>query len=286
MQHERTAYPRLARRGCGRTGHDLGLCPCGRPCETFRPLPSGSEPLKQAEYETGLAERQRKLSLLQQAYVRQARQAVVVLEGRDAAGKGGIIRRIGWGLDPRSLRVWPIGPPNPEEKREHWQQRFWRRLPRAGEFAVFDRSWYGRVLVERVEGFAEEQKWRRAYDEINAFERTLVSEGVRLVKLFLDIGFDTQLDRFRKRFENPAKRWKITEEDVRNRARWDAYSEAYDEMRAQCSPATAPWSTIEADDKRHARLTAFDVMLSTLGEGVDIGPSKASPMVMAFFRER
>lgn len=238
------------------------------------------------EYEEALAEKQKALGLLQQTYVRQGRKAIVILEGWDAAGKGGIIRRIGWTLDPRSLRVWTIGPPSTQEQQEHWQQRFWHRLPRAGQIAIFDRSWYGRVLVERVEGFTEEEAWRRAYDEINAFEQTLIAEDIKLVKLFLDIRFDTQLDRFQKRFNNPAKRWKITEEDLRNRARWDAYVEAYDDMRRCCSTELAPWTTLDANDKRRARLAAFDVVLDVLGEGVDMNPPEPSPLVTAFFRAR
>ena len=135
--------------------------------------------MPQSRNENALAERQHRLSLLQHAYARQGRSAVIVLEGWDAAGKGGIIRRIGWALDPRTLRVWSIGAPSAEEKREHWMQRFWSRLPRAGEIAVFDRSWYGRVLVERVEDFAPKEAWRRAYDEINGFERMLIDNTMR-----------------------------------------------------------------------------------------------------------
>ncbi|MEQ8394470.1 polyphosphate kinase [Thalassobaculum sp.] len=239
--------------------------------------------MKGTAYAKALAKRQHQLSLLQHAYARQGRSAVIVLEGWDAAGKGGVIRRIAWALDPRTLRVWSIGAPSVEEQREHWIQRFWRRVPRGGEIAVFDRSWYGRVLVERVEGFAEEAAWRRAYDEINQFEQMLVDEGIRLVKVFLDIKPETQLERFRARYEDPAKRWKITEEDLRNRARWDDYVVAYHDMRELCSPPRAPWTRIAADDKQEARIATFDAILEAVGHDVDVAPPEVPALVKAFF---
>ena len=242
--------------------------------------------MKRTDYEKALADRQHRLVLLQRAYGRQGRTAIVVLEGWDAAGKGGVIRRIAWALDPRMLRVWSIGAPSAEERREHWLQRFWRRVPRSGEIAVFDRSWYGRVLVERVENLTPEADWRRAYDEINQFERTLVAEGTRLVKLFLDITPETQFQRFRDRYQDPAKRWKITEDDLRNRARWDDYVVAYRDMRAMCSPAEAPWVTLAGDDERRARIAAFDAVLEAVGEGVDVEPPAVPPLVKAFFDGR
>jgi len=162
-------------------------------------------------------------------------------------------------------------------------QRFWRRVPRAGEFAVFDRSWYGRVLVERVADLTPEADWRRAYDEINRFERMLIDDGMRLVKLFLDIAPDTQLERFRDRYLDSAKRWKITEEDLRNRAQWDGYIAAYREMLELCSPANAPWVTIAADDKRHARIAAFDAILDIVGRDIDVEPPEAPRPIEAFF---
>lgn len=242
--------------------------------------------MKRAQYERTLAKHQHELVLLQHAYVRQGRKGIVLLEGWDASGKGGIIRRIGWALDPRTLRVWSIGPPSPQEKREHWLQRFWRRVPSAGEIAVFDRSWYGRVLVERIEGFATDEEWRRAYREIGAFETALVDGGVRLVKLFLDISAETQLARFRDRYERPEKRWKLTEDDIRNRARWNEYQAAYAEMRQHCSPPHAPWVTIDADDKHHARLQALETILETLGAGVDTAPPDVSLLIKSFFDNR
>ena len=222
---------------------------------------------KQAKRE--LEALQAELQRLQLAYARQGRSAVVVLEGWDAAGKGGLIRRIGWVLDPRTLSVWQIGAPDAVERRQHWLQRFWARIPPAGEIAIFDRSWYGRVLVERVEGFATAQTWHRAYDEINGFEQALVDDGIRVVKLFLDIDSATQLERFVARYENPAKRWKLTAEDIRNRGRWGAYESAYADMFARCSTRIAPWHRIDANDKRRARIEALRVIVDTLGAGVD-----------------
>ena len=207
-----------------------------------------------------LAVRQRQLSLLQQAYARTGRKALIVLEGHDAAGKGGIIRRLGWALDPRGLNVHSTSAPNGLEAQQHWLKRFWRRVPDAGEWVVFDRSYYGRVLVERVEGFADPVDWKRAYNEINAFERTLSDEGVRIVKLLLEISLETQFERFRARYENPEKRWKLTEEDIRNRARYDDYTVAYDEMVKRTDERHAPWHRIDANDKRKPgllRLTYF-----------------------------
>jgi polyphosphate kinase 2 (PPK2 family) len=242
--------------------------------------------LKRAAYDKALADRQHRLLMLQRAYSRQGRSAVVVLEGWDAAGKGGVIRRIAWALDPRRLRVWSIAAPSGEERREHWMQRFWRRVPPRGTIALFDRSWYGRVLVERVEGLTAEADWRRAYDEINQFERMLVDEDVRLVKLFLDITPETQLRRFEERYDDPAKRWKITEEDIRNRARWDDYVVAYRDMQSRCSPPAAPWTTIEADDERRCRIAAFDAIIDTVGCDVDVEPPELPPLVRAFFDRR
>lgn len=213
---------------------------------------------------------QAELVAIQHTYAQDRRSAVVVLEGWDAAGKGGLIRRIAWVLDPRHLTVWPIKAPSSVERDELWLQRFWRRIPAAGEIAIFDRSWYGRVLVEPIEGFISAQECERAYDEINAFERTLVDNGVRLVKLFLDIDADTQLERFSSRYANPAKRWKITADDIRNRARWQDYEQAYARMFERCSTAAAPWMRIDANHKRKARVAAMRHIVAVLGEGIDL----------------
>lgn len=221
-------------------------------------------------YDHSLAELQYRLKELSLAYGRQHRRSVVVFEGADAAGKGGTIRRMSWPLDPRMLKVWPISAPSEEEKGQHYLYRFWRRLPRRGQMVIFDRSWYGRVLVERVEGFATTNEWQRAFAEINEFERMLFDDGIRLVKIFLHISQQEQLARFRARFHDPFKRWKLSEEDLRNRAKWDDYQIATNEMFQKTSTREHPWHLIAANDKRHTRLAAMKVIVDTLSEGVDL----------------
>lgn len=230
-----------------------------------------------------LKDLQYRLNLIQQAYNRQGRRAIILLEGFDAAGKGGVIRRLAWCLDPRGLRVYPTGAPNAVQDRQFYLQRFWTRMPHASEFAVFDRSWYGRVLVERVEGLASEAEWCRAYDEINAFERYIVDNDCRLVKLFLRIAPETQLARFQERFDKPVKRWKLTEEDLRNRNQWESYERAVDDMLDQTSTGHCPWRVIDANHKKKARKACFRAIIETLEHGVDITPPPASPAIRRFF---
>jgi len=211
-----------------------------------------------------------------------------VLEGHDAAGKGGVIRRLAWALDPRSLRVHSITAPSPEEARQHWLKRFWARVPDDGEWVVFDRSWYGRVLVERVEGFARPKDWKRAYDEINAFEQSLADEGVRIVKLLLEIDPETQFARFKDRFETPRKRWKLTEEDLRNRARHEAYETAFRAMVKRTGTDDAPWIRVDARDKASTRVEALSRILQRLGRDqrgrrIDLAPPPSSPAIQQFF---
>ncbi|MEK9661315.1 MAG: polyphosphate kinase, partial [Alphaproteobacteria bacterium] len=179
--------------------------------------------LDRKEYEKRLKQEQRRLQRIQQSYLHTGDSAVVVLEGHDAAGKGGAIRRMSAELDPRSYKVWPIAAPNEVERQHHYLRRFWTRLPQHGHIAVFDRSWYGRVLVERVEGLAPKHAWKRAYREINEFERLLADNGTRVIKIFLDVSPKVQLDRLRERLKTPRKRWKLSFEDFRNRERRDDY---------------------------------------------------------------
>ncbi|MBV6633259.1 MAG: AMP phosphotransferase [Alphaproteobacteria bacterium] len=228
---------------------------------------------------------QRHLLQIQHAYTRDGRKAMIVLEGWDAAGKGGLIRRFAAGLDPRPLKVWRIGPPAETEEGAHWLRRFWVKVPAGGEIAVFDRSWYGRVLVERIEGFASEDEWRRAYDEINHWEQSLCGEGYRLVKLFLDITPEEQLNRFRDRYDNPAKRWKITEDDLRNRARWDDYAAAYEEMIERTSSDFAPWHRLKTDSKHEARVRGLTAIADHLSDGVDLAWPDVSPSIHKFFAQ-
>jgi polyphosphate kinase 2 (PPK2 family) len=190
---------------------------------------------------------------------------IVVFEGWDAAGKGGAIRRITSALDARDYQVIPIAAPTDEERARHYLWRFWRQLPRAGHMTIFDRSWYGRVLVERVEQFATETEYRRAYGEITNFEEHLVTHGIVLVKFWLHITKGEQLRRFRERERVEVKRWKITDEDWRNRAKWSDYTMAVDEMVARTSTTIAPWTLVEANDKLFARIK----VLKTLAERME-----------------
>jgi len=183
----------------------------------------------------------------------QKRPVVIVFEGWDAAGKGGAIKRITEKLDPRGYVVYPVASPHGEDRTRHYLYRFWRRLPERGQIAIFDRSWYGRVLVERVEGFATEAEWKRAYKEINSFERQLREFGTILVKFWIHISREEQLRRFKERKAIGYKAWKLTDEDWRNREKWAAYEEAVEAMLVKTSTATAPWTLIEGNDKYWAR---------------------------------
>jgi polyphosphate kinase 2 (PPK2 family) len=184
----------------------------------------------------------------------------VVFEGWDASGKGGAIKRLVAELDPRHVRVRQFSAPTPDEKRHHYLWRFWPALPGWGGMAVLDRSWYGRVLVERVEGFAGEPEWRRAYDEITAFETSLADDGMVLVKLFLHVSDAEQLKRFERRQADPLKAWKLTEEDWRNRERRPEYEAAIDAMVERTGTARAPWHLIPADSKRFARVAVVETV--------------------------
>ena len=228
--------------------------------------------MSQANYEPALERKQHKMQQIQQAFIGSRERAVIVMEGWDTAGKGGFIRRLAWALDPRGLKVYPIAAPTPEERAQHYLQRFWQRLPAHGQIVVFDRSWYGRVLVERIEGFATDAEWQRAYREINDFERTLVDDGIRVVKIFLHITPDEQLQRLLDRVTDPLKRWKLSFDDFRNRARWDDYDEAVADMMMKTSTKRAPWHLIPANDKQYARIAAFQVLTKRLSAAVDLSP--------------
>lgn len=189
---------------------------------------------------------------------------VLVFEGSDAAGKGGNIRRITAALDARSCKVLPFAAPNDEERAHHYLWRFWRHMSRAGRFTIFDRSWYGRVLVERVEGFAKEDEWRRAYAEINDFEDQIIDHGSVLLKFWIHIDPDEQLARFKAREVIPWKQWKLTDEDWRNREKWAQYEEAVHEMVEKTSTSIAPWTLIEGNDKKFARLKVLRTVCEAL----------------------
>ena len=185
---------------------------------------------------------------------------IVLFEGWDAAGKGGAIRRIVSALEPRSYRVIPVAVPTDEERAHHYLWRFWRHLARAGRVTIFDRSWYGRVLVERVESLATQAEWNRAYAEIRQFEEELTEHGIVLVKYWLHITKDEQERRFTERAKSPYKSWKLTDEDWRNREKWDLYELAVNDMVEHTSTHHAPWHLVAANDKNHARVEVLRVM--------------------------
>ena len=191
---------------------------------------------------------------VQQGIWHRRHRAIIVFEGFDAAGKGGAIRRLTERLDPRGFRVHPIGPPNSEEQGKHYLYRFWSALPEPGTIAIFDRSWYGRVLVERVEKLAEKSRWHQAYKEINEFEKMLTDDGIDLIKIFLGISRDEQFRRFEERIHDRYKLWKITEADVEARRKWDDYVEAVDDVFSRTDRRNARWHLIAADDKPYARI--------------------------------
>ncbi len=231
-------------------------------------------------YEKQLARVQQHLRTIQQAYLKLGHSAAIVFEGWDAAGKGGTIRCMSAVLDPRGFKVWPISAPRQYYLDRHYLARFFERLPPRGAISVFDRSWYGRVLVERIEGFASEREWKRAYREINDFERALVDHGTRVVKIFLHISAEEQLRRFRGRIQDPGKRWKLSYEDFRNRNKWADYEEATNEMFGKTSTDYAPWHAIPAENKKFARVAALKVIATRLAAGVDLSPVTLDPEVI------
>ena len=237
------------------------------------------------DYARELGKLQRKLAQIQQAYLFSGDAGVIVFEGWDAAGKGGTIRRISAALDPRSFKVWPIGPPRPYYLDRHFLLRFMERLPPSGAISAFDRSWYGRVLVERVEDLTPRSRWQAAYREINDFERMIADDGTRIVKLFFHISPEEQLARFEKRLLDPMKRWKLSYEDFRNRNRWGEYAKATDEMFARTSTAHAPWHLVPANDKKYARIDAIRHVIRVLGDGVDLTPPAMDEKTLAAARQ-
>ena len=215
-------------------------------------------------YEKSMARLRGDLYWLAAQNLRHGQSAVLVFEGWDASGKGGAIRRMVSALDARSYRVHQVAAPSDEERAHHYLWRFWRRIPEAGQIAVFDRSWYGRLLVERVESFATVAEWQRAYAEIRDFEEQLTAHGTLLMKFWLHIDKDEQERRFLLRRDNPYKNWKLTEEDWRNRAKWDAYEDAANDMIASTSTGDAPWTLVPANCKRHARLDVLRQLCAAL----------------------
>jgi AMP-polyphosphate phosphotransferase len=220
--------------------------------------------IDQEEYRQALKDYQLRMLTLQRSLAETRNTLIVVVEGPDAAGKGGAIKRLVEKLDPRTFRVYSIVKPTQEENQQHYLWRFWNKLPPAGQISIFDRSWYGRVLVERVEGFASVAQWRRAYREINEFERLLIDDGAVIVKLYLHITKEEQLDRFKRREADPLKHWKITDEDWRNRRKWGEHNQAAEEMFDQTSNTMAPWTVVEANYKWYARMKVLRTVIQAL----------------------
>ena len=216
------------------------------------------------EYKARLAEAQARLFSLHNEIYRKKIPLIVAYEGWDAAGKGGNIKRLTSALDPRGYDVIPIAAPSATELSLPFLWRFWQALPKDGHIAIFDRTWYGRVLVERIEGYAREDEWRRAYREINEFEAELAHWGAVVVKFWLHIDKDEQLRRFTSRAQTPEKQWKINDEDWRNREKWDKYETAVDDMLMLTSTERAPWLVVESQDKRFARVKAIEALVGAL----------------------
>lgn len=232
-----------------------------------------------AEYEARMIAAQNRLLAIQQAYLKQGRRAVIVLEGSDAAGKGGSIRRLTEKLDPRFCKVWPIGAPTETERGQHYLERFWARLPQPGMTSLFDRSWYGRVLVERAEKLTPKAVWSRAYDEINAFEKMLTDDGVRLIKIFIKISPEVQRERFIERMTDPMKRWKITPRDFESRQFDDAYAKAEKDMFARTDTKHAPWRIVPGTYKWMTRVLVAEHVAGRLADGVDLKPPPLDPVI-------
>ncbi len=236
--------------------------------------------LEDAAYEARLEKLQRRMQEIQAIYLSRGVRAVIAVEGWDASGKGGCIKRLTEGLDQRFVEVNPIAAPNGEERRQHYLQRFWTRMPVSGELAIFDRSWYGRVLVERVEGFCNKAAWKRAYAEINDFERTLVDNDIRLVKIFLHITQEEQDKRLLERLALPWKRWKTGLDDYRNRARRADYVDAMHDMFDQTSTKAAPWHVVAANDKNAARIAVLEIACKRLAKGIELGEPALDPALL------
>jgi polyphosphate kinase 2 (PPK2 family) len=235
-------------------------------------------------YSDDLAALQERLSRILVSHIVHKRRSLVVCEGWDAAGKGGAIQRLTSGWDPRAFRVWPVKAPTEAEKARHFLWRFWSKLPGAGEIAVFDRSWYGRVLVERVEGLASEAEWRRAYDEINEFEAQQAYDGTTIVKLFFHITQETQDARLRARLDHPWKRWKVTAEDFRNRLRREDYLAAAADMLEGTNTRWAPWTAIDGNNKKAARIAALTAVADALEAACPVKPPEPDPEVLRLAR--
>jgi AMP-polyphosphate phosphotransferase len=231
------------------------------------------------DYDADMLAVQERLAVIQAAHIIHGKSALILFEGWDAAGKGGIIQRLCADWDPRWFEVYPVGAPTPEEKDRHFLWRFWQKLPAKGNIHVLDRSWYGRVAVERVEGFAIEADWRRGYDEINEFESQLTAHGTNLVKLFVHVTQAEQDRRLAARLDDPWKRWKTGAEDYRNRSKRAEYLDAYADMFDRTDTRWAPWHVIDGNNKKAGRMAALTAVADALEAKVSMTPPPRDPKV-------
>lgn len=229
-----------------------------------------SKKLSKEEYSERLSELKKKLRILHSKLYAARIPVVLAFEGWDAGGKGGAIKRLTDALDPRGYTVNPTSSPNDIERSHHYLWRFWNRMPKDGHIAIFDRTWYGRVMVERIEGFCSTQEWQRAYKEMNQMEQQLVNHGAVVLKFWLHIDKDEQAKRFKDRQDNPEKNWKITDEDWRNRDKWDLYEKAVDEMLVRTSTSDAPWIIVEGNDKYYARIKVLEAVVEAIEKRISL----------------
>ncbi len=214
--------------------------------------------------EKEIEELQLRVVRIQQGLWHNKKRAIIMFEGFDAAGKGGAIRSLTENLDPRGFKVHPVGPPTEDEKSKHWLYRFWRDLPSQGSLAIFDRSWYGRVLVEKVEALTPKERLHAAFGEINEFEKLLVDDGITVIKIFLAISKDEQLERFEERLKDPYKHWKISMDDIKARKKWKDYVHCMDQIFEKTHTKKCPWHLISADSKHHARREVLKIVIKEL----------------------
>ena len=224
--------------------------------------------LTKSEYKKKLEMLQKRISELHNEVYKERIPVVLAFEGWDAGGKGGAIKRLTEKMDPRGYAVNPTASPNDIEKAHHYLWRFWTNMPKDGHIAIFDRTWYGRVMVERIEGFATTEEWTRAYKEMNDMEKQLANHGCVVIKFWMHIDKDEQERRFKERMSNPEKQWKITDEDWRNREKWDLYEQAVDEMLLRTSTSYAPWVVVEANSKYYARIKVLETVVSALDDAL------------------
>jgi len=237
------------------------------------------------DFDKDLVKLQKRLEKIQVAHIVHGKRSVVMLEGWDAAGKGGIIKRMTGLFDPRYYKVWPISAPTEEERGHHFLWRFWTRLPADRHIAIFDRSWYGRVLVERVEGYCAQKEWKRAYDEINEFEAQQVDSGTAMVKLFVHVTQKEQDKQLAQRLDDPFKRWKTGTEDYRNRAHRKDYLDAMEDMFARTDTRWAPWHVIDGNDRKSGRIAALKQVADALEKHVPMDMPENDPAVVELARQ-